>query len=181
MNLLFFPVIISLSQRNVKVQTYTWHIGIYNTSVIIFCVIHALAYFKQEISYIMTRTLLSWTCIGTHILSFATGERSEVFHWNRGEQPDERAQDRSPLFLVIMGSYLLVLRVKLLKNCELMLRVPWIRWCLEMGNFPSGLGCFYYFWAVYWVANCLLHYSLASVLIPGSFLSSPLLDSCAVY
>lgn len=60
---------------------------------------------------------------GCSFLPFETGERSQVFHRNRGEQPDERAKDRSPIFLMITESYLPALCVNQLKNCDLMLRL----------------------------------------------------------
>lgn len=45
--------------------------------------------------------LLCWDGVWYSFSIFSTsGKRGEVFHRNRGEQPDERAKDRSPIFLI---------------------------------------------------------------------------------
>ena len=45
--------------------------------------------------------LLCWNGVWYSLSIFSTsGKRGEVFHRNRGEQPDERAKDRSPIFLI---------------------------------------------------------------------------------
>lgn len=183
MNLLFFfyPVIISLSHRNVRFRLIPDTFGIYNTSVIIFCVIHALAYFKQEISYIMTQYFIvlsmhwysfSVICNRREKWSFSLKQRRTT-RWEGPGQESPISCDDGKLFACVTCKII----EELWTDVESALNTL----VFGDGEFSIWSRLLYYFWAVYWVANCLLHYSLASVLIPGSFFSSPLLDSCAVY